>query len=84
MISRCRLSDQQKCVDDGEILTKWLLELDKKFGFQKRKVLLFIDNCTAHPKETKDKLQNIELAYFPPNMTFLLQPTDQGIIYNIK
>lgn len=68
----------------GDIFTKWLLELDKKFGSQKRKVLLFIDNCTAHPKEAKDKLQNIELAYFPPNMTSLLQPMDQGIIYNIK
>ncbi|XP_049315732.1 tigger transposable element-derived protein 4-like [Bactrocera dorsalis] len=68
----------------NEIFTKWILKLDKKFGNQDRKVLLFVDNFTAHPRDVKDKLKNIQLAYFPPNMTSLLQPMDQGINYNIK
>lgn len=68
----------------SEIYIKWLLKLDKKFGSQNRKILLFVDNCTAHPKNVKDKLKNIELAYFPPNMTSLLQPMDQGVIHNLK
>ncbi|XP_053956218.1 tigger transposable element-derived protein 4-like [Anastrepha ludens] len=68
----------------SEIFTKWIVKLDKKFCDQNRKVLFFVDNCTAHPKDVRDKLRNIHLAYFPPNMTSLLQPMDQGIIYNMK
>ncbi|XP_053957785.1 tigger transposable element-derived protein 4-like [Anastrepha ludens] len=68
----------------SEIFTKWIVKLDKKFCDQNRKVLFFVDNCTAYPKDVRDKLRNIHLAYFPPNMTSLLQPMDQGIIYNMK
>ncbi|XP_054087836.1 tigger transposable element-derived protein 4-like [Zeugodacus cucurbitae] len=68
----------------SEIYTKWILKQYKKFGKQDRKVLLFVDNYTAHPRDVKNKLKNIQLAYFPPNMTSLLQPMDQGIIYNMK
>ncbi|XP_017475638.1 PREDICTED: tigger transposable element-derived protein 4-like [Rhagoletis zephyria] len=32
----------------SELYEKWLLKLDKKFAAQKRKILLFIDNCPAH------------------------------------
>lgn len=68
----------------SEIYEKWLVKLDKKFASQKRNILLFVDNCPAHPKDVEDKLKNIKLAYFPPNMTSLLQPMDQGIIQNLK
>lgn len=68
----------------SKIFLKWLLKLDRKFASQQRNVLLFVDNCAAHPKDVKDQLKNIEIAYFPPNMTSLLQPMDQGIICNIK
>lgn len=68
----------------SEIYKKWLLNLDKKFGCQNRKILMFVDNCPAHPRNVGDKLKNIELAYFPPNMTSVLQPMDQGIIKNLK
>ena len=44
-------------------------------------VLLVVDNCAAHPKMTA--LKAITLA-FPPNTTSVLQPCDQGIIYNFK
>ncbi|XP_050334999.1 tigger transposable element-derived protein 6-like [Bactrocera neohumeralis] len=74
----------KKAWKTSEIFTKWILKLDKKIGKQDRKVLLFVDNCTAHPRDVKDKLKNIQLAYFSPNMTSLLQPMDQGIIYNMK
>jgi hypothetical protein len=45
-------------------------------------VLLIVDNCAAHPKLTG--LKSITLAFFPPNTTSVLQPCDQGIIYNFK
>lgn len=67
----------------SEIFEKWLLDLNRKFAMQKRKVLLFIDNCPAHPKNIQN-LTNIELVYFPPNLTSVLQPMDQGIIQNLK
>ncbi|XP_050300906.1 tigger transposable element-derived protein 4-like [Anthonomus grandis grandis] len=68
----------------SEIYEKWLLKPDKKFAAQRRKVLLFVDNCPAHPKSVESKLKNIKLEYFPPNLTSILQPMDQGIIKNLK
>lgn len=67
----------------SSIFEEWLQKLDKRFHRENRKVLLFIDNCPAHPKITKD-LKSIKLAFFPPNMTSKLQPMDQGVIKNLK
>ncbi|XP_050339622.1 tigger transposable element-derived protein 4-like [Bactrocera neohumeralis] len=67
-----------------QIFEEWVLNLDKRFQSTGRKILLFIDNCPAHPKDVQSKLKTIELAYFPPNMTSKLQPLDQGVIQNLK
>lgn len=64
------------------LFEKWLLNLDKKFGREKRKILLFIDNCTAH--NNLPSLKWIKVEYFPPNMTSVVQPMDQGVIKNLK
>lgn len=68
----------------SEIYDKWLKKLDKIFAAQNRKILLFVDNCPAHPKNVEANLKNIKLKYFPPNLTSVLQPMDQGIIQNLK
>lgn len=68
----------------SEIYEKWLLKLDKKCANENRKILLFVDNCPAHPKTVGAKLKNVKLEYFPPNLTSILQPMDQGIIKNLK
>lgn len=68
----------------SDIFEKWLIKLDNKFAHEKRKILMFVDNCPAHPKNVQTKLTNIKLAFFPPNMTSSLQPMDQGIINNLK
>ena len=47
-----------------------------------RKILLLVDNCTAHPHVST--LKNIQLKFLPPNTTSLIQPMDQGIIKNLK
>lgn len=60
-------------------LFNWNKELQKK----NRKILLLLDNCTAHPN-INDKLSNIEMAFLPSNTTSILQPLDQGVIYNFK
>lgn len=66
----------------GDIFEKWLLNLDKRMLRQKRKILLFVDNCTAHARIPK--LKSVKVIFFPPNMTAKAQPMDQGVIYNFK
>ena len=48
----------------------------------KRKILLVIVNCTAHPRGLE--LTNINIKFLPPNTTAKLQPCDQGIIQSLK
>ncbi|XP_035227659.1 tigger transposable element-derived protein 6-like [Stegodyphus dumicola] len=66
----------------GNIYEKWLRDLDNRFSAEKRKVLLIVDNCTAHMEVTG--LQAIRVEYLPPNATAVLQPMDQGIINSFK
>ena len=48
-----------------------------------RKVLLLVDNCSAHPKHVEG-LRNIELFFLSPNTTSKIQPYDAGIIRAFK
>ncbi|UYV80666.1 hypothetical protein LAZ67_19001323 [Cordylochernes scorpioides] len=64
------------------LFEKWLLNLDKKFTKEKRKVILFIDNCTAH--NSIPPMENVEVIFFPANMTSVIQPMDKGVIKNLK
>ncbi|XP_025419503.1 tigger transposable element-derived protein 4-like [Sipha flava] len=41
------------------IYESWIFDLDKKFFNDKRKVLLFVDNCPAHPKTLLHELKAI-------------------------
>jgi len=52
-------------------LVKWHLEL-------KRKLVLLVDNCTAHTNNSL--LKNIKVIFLPANTASLIQPCDQGII----
>lgn len=65
----------------GKIMEKWLLQFNHRMKQQNRKILLFMDNATSH---THMQLSNIQLAFFPPNTTSVLQPLDQGVIYMVK
>ncbi|XP_057335435.1 tigger transposable element-derived protein 6-like [Microplitis mediator] len=66
----------------SEIFKEWLLKIDKKMIKDKRNILLFIDNCTAH--NVIPPLKAIKVKFLPPNTTSKLQPLDQGIIKNFK
>jgi hypothetical protein len=65
-----------------EIMSDWLVDLDKRMKKQARKILLFLDNATSHPDDFK--LKNVKLIFLPPNTTSMLQPLDQGIIRSFK
>lgn len=66
----------------SELFQEFLRQWDKELSQNKRKIVLLIDNCTAHiePKN----LQWIKLAFLPPNTTSVLQPMDQGVIRSLK
>jgi guanylate kinase len=64
------------------LFEKWLSNFDKKMSLKGKKVLLLIDNYTAH--NTKKKFNSIRVEFLPPNTTSQLQPMDQGIIQNFK
>ena len=61
-----------------------LVEWDAKLRAAGRLVLCIVDNCSAHPKNLKSKLTNINLQFLPPNCTSVLQPMNMGIIKNLK
>ena len=77
-----RYDHQNRAWMTGELYIAWLKELDMQFQKQNRKVLLFVDNCPAHPKDVT--LQCITIVHLLPNATGKLQPLDQGIIKVIK
>lgn len=57
-----------------------------ELGKADSKCILLLDNCTAHPEETElvSDCGLIFACYFPPKVTSLIQPQDQGIIRNLK
>lgn len=70
----------------GDIFKIILIAMDKDMTSKRRKVLLFIDNCSANGliEDMQKKLKSIRLAYFPANTTSHLQPLDQGNINSLK
>ncbi len=66
----------------AEFFSGWLKSFDKAMEKQKRKVILFLDNCTAHSPDVS--LKCIRIQFLPPNTTSKLQPMDRGIIKNVK
>lgn len=64
-----------------DIFCKWLTDFDKEMSV-KCKVLLLLDNCSAH--HVNAHLSTVEVLVLPPNTTAKLQPVDQGVIANIK
>ena len=65
-----------------ELFEEWVQELDLKFGVEKRKIALVIDNCKSHPHVKI--LEWVELIFLPPNTTSVTQPMDQWIICALK
>jgi len=52
-------------------------------GAQNRQIILFVDNCAAHLKDTSF-LKNVKVVRYPANCTSTLQPLDLGIILSLK
>jgi len=66
----------------SDIFVKWVRDWDRELTKKKKKILLLVDNCPAHPSISD--LRSITLIFLPPNTTSVLQPMDQGIIRALK
>ncbi|XP_066259361.1 tigger transposable element-derived protein 4-like [Euwallacea similis] len=67
---------------NSEIFINALREWDEELRRKKRKIILLVDNCPAHP-DVKN-LMWITLVFMPPNTSSKLQPMDQGVIHSLK
>lgn len=67
----------------SQLFQEWLSDLDKEMQSQKRKILLLVDNCSAH-QLAPEPLKNVRVEFLPPNTTSKLQPLDAGIIKCFK
>ncbi|XP_070390804.1 tigger transposable element-derived protein 6-like [Dermacentor albipictus] len=65
------------------IFSEWVASFDCDMRRQGRRVCLLLDNCSAH-HILDVELTNVELKYFPPNCTSIIQPLDQGVIRSMK
>ena len=63
------------------LFKEWLERLNGSMMRQQHSILLFVDNCGAHPDM---HLSNVKVMFLPPNTTPRLQPCDAGIIANVK
>jgi hypothetical protein len=64
-----------------EIYCSFLRSLDVQMGAQNRQIILFVDNCAAHPKDTFF-LRNVKVVRYPAICSSMLQPLDLGIIHS--
>ncbi|KAH8009787.1 hypothetical protein HPB51_019346 [Rhipicephalus microplus] len=74
----CKVVCGESGAVDDESIEVWLrLNLEKK-----RRVVLILDNCTAH--NVKPKLTAVNLKFLPANITAKSQSLDQGVIATVK
>ena len=71
----------RKAMMTSDMFTTWLHLVNNKMKIQDRKILLLLDNCSAHPDLD---LSHVKLVYLPPRTTSHLQPLDAGIIQAVK
>lgn len=53
-------------------------------AFTTEKVALLMDNCAGHDVTVEDPTGQVTVFFFPPNVTSVYQPLDQGIISAMK
>ncbi|XP_046737740.1 jerky protein homolog-like [Diprion similis] len=74
-----------------DLFQKWFLEqfiplvakFLKKNGLP-RKAILLLDNAPSHPNESILRSEDIIVKFFPPNVTSIGQPMDQGVLETFK
>ena len=68
----------------GDLFRTWLADFEQDMAKKTRFIVVVVDNCAAHPKDSADNVPHIKLVFLPPNVTSVIQPCDMGIIRNLK
>lgn len=84
-------TNQKSAWMDKTIFKKWFLEEfvpeTKKYLKKQNlplKAILTLDNAGCHPGEEELTCDGIRALFFPPNVTSLIQPMDQGVLEAMK
>ena len=78
----CSYRTQKKSWMDSTLFEEWDREIDWQFTKEGRKIILLVDNCSAHP--IIDNLIPIELIFLPPNTISKLHSMDNCVIKSLK
>ena len=68
----------------GEIFSQIMEKWNSAFVLKDRFILLFIDNCKAHPAQQMFNFSNIKVFFLPPNSTSVTHPMDAGVVKCLK
>jgi hypothetical protein len=75
---KVKYTNSAKAWMTNPIFNQHLKELDEYFKRKGRKIVLFLDNTLVHIVDEATNFTNVELRYFSPNLTSILQPLDVG------
>jgi hypothetical protein len=81
---KVKYTNSAKAWMTNPIINQYLKELDEYFKRKGCKIVLSLDNALVHIVDEASNLTNVELRYFQPNLTSILQPLDAGIIRSLK
>jgi len=81
---KVKYTNSAKAWMTNPIFNQYLKELDEYFKKKGRKIVFFLDNVLVHIVNEATNFMNVELRYFPPNLTSILQPHDIVIIQSLK
>ncbi|KAL5503328.1 hypothetical protein EMCRGX_G010257 [Ephydatia muelleri] len=77
---------QKSAWNDSVLFKKWWTEifLQEIRAWTSSPVALLMDGFSGHERECQDPIGQVTVFYFPPNVTSIFQPLDQGIISAFK
>eukprot|EP00731_Ephydatia_muelleri_P002108 Em0001g2108a len=76
-------TSQPNAWSDGERFKFWFNDVFLPC-IRKSKVALLLDGFSGHCKDIGDPKGQVSVLFFPPNLTSMYQPLDQGIISAVK
>uniref|UniRef100_A0A8C9CI81 Tigger transposable element derived 6 n=1 Tax=Phocoena sinus TaxID=42100 RepID=A0A8C9CI81_PHOSS len=78
----CDYRANQQAWMTQDLKNEWLMQVDARMKQAERRILLLIDNCSAH--NMLPRLERIQVGYLPSKCTAVLQPLNLGIIHTTK
>ncbi|KAI8502638.1 Pyruvate decarboxylase 2 [Branchiostoma belcheri] len=64
------------------IFKEWVRIIDVEMGMRRKKIVLLLDNCMAHPHDIP--LDNIRLVFLPANTRLHRRPTNEDLCQEVR